>query len=173
MRTLYLMRHAKSDWTDESQDDFDRPLNNRGERAASLMGVYMTQKGLVPRGILCSTAIRAEQTTQRLVAQLPSPPDYIGLPDLYMATAENLLDRVTGLGDAPSPMMIVGHNPGMADFVSLALTEEAMKSEAAQQAMLKFPTAGLAVFTFDCDRWADITPNSGLLQRFVVPKGLV
>ncbi len=167
------MRHAKSDWTDERQDDFDRPLNNRGERAASLMGVYMTQKELLPRGIICSTAVRAEQTAKRVAAQLTNQPDTIGLPDLYMATAETVLERVTGLGDAPSPMMIIGHNPSMADFVALALTEDAMTSEAAQQAMMKFPTAGLAIFQFDCASWADIKPHSGTLQRFIVPKGLV
>lgn len=173
MKTLYLMRHAKADWTDEKQDDFDRPLTNRGERAASLMGVYMTQKGLAPRGILCSTAVRTQQTAARVMAQLPTPPECVDLPDLYMASANTILERVTGLADAPSPMLVIGHNPSMADFIPLALDRDVLKNEAAQQAMLKFPTAGLAIINFDCETWADIKPHSGQLQRFIVPKRLV
>lgn len=102
MRTLYLMRHAKSDWTDEHQDDFDRTLTNRGQRAASLMGIFMTQKGLAPRGILCSTAMRTEQTAQRVVAQLPAPPDIVSLPDLYMASADTVFERSPALAMHPA-----------------------------------------------------------------------
>jgi len=173
MKTLYVMRHAKSDWTDERQDDFDRVLSNRGERAASLMGIFFAQKKLKVRGILSSTAQRAQQTAHRVMAQLPEVPSLVSLPDLYMASGDTMLERVQGLGDAPNRILIVGHNPSIQDFMELVLTEEALKTEAAQQAIMKFPTAGLAIFTFDVDHWSKVTEHSANLYRYITPKGLV
>lgn len=174
MRTLYLMRHAKSDWTDERQDDFDRVLSNRGERAASLMGILLAQKKHRIKGIVSSTAQRAQQTAHRVMAQLPDVPSLVTLPDLYMADAETVLERIQGFGDAPNRILMVGHNPSIQDFLELALTEESLQSDAAQQAVMKFPTAGLVIINFpDANSWTDVKEHSAQLYRFITPKGLV
>jgi len=143
MKTLMLLRHAKSSWKDSELADHDRPLNKRGKKDAPQMGHLLSKEGLVPDLILSSTAVRARQTVEA-VAKASSYKSPIELLDsLYLATAGKLLsDASSHAPDSVGRLLLVGHNPGMEDLVEIL----SGKREA-------FPTAALAVFEVGIDRW--------------------
>lgn len=143
MKTLMLLRHAKSSWKDSEIADHDRPLNKRGKKAAPLMGHFLSIADLVPDLILSSTAIRARETAEA-VAKASSYKGSVELLDsLYLAPAGKLLSEAQShTPDSVGRLLLVGHNPGMEDLVEILCG----KREA-------FPTAALAVFEIGIDRW--------------------
>jgi phosphohistidine phosphatase len=145
MKTLLLLRHAKSSWADDRLSDFDRPLNDRGRRDAPRMGGRLRQDDLVPDLIIASPAKRAA-TTARLVAEAASYEGEIRhAAELYMADPQTYLDVARGAEDNVSILMLVGHNPGIEECVtSLAGHDETM------------PTAALACFRLPIDRWPEL-----------------
>jgi phosphohistidine phosphatase len=170
MLTLYLLRHAKSSWDDSSLQDFDRPLADRGEKAAARMGAYIESQGLVPELILCSSAARTRQTLDLILPLLSTKPSVEYETGLYLATSSQLLARIRKVGSAVRKLMLVGHDPGM-HGLALDLSGTGRKDDL-QRLASKFPTAGLAVITFDSRAWSKVQPASGHLQRFVTPKTL-
>lgn len=137
-----LLRHAKSDWSNAQQSDFDRPLNARGQKSAPQLGSLMLEHGLLPDTILCSTAVRAQETMQGLLAawepaiaihsnQAPSRAafDIHSVESLYLATPGTIL-QVTQQNQANSQsLLVIGHNPGMEMLASqLAGSVIAMKT---------------------------------------------
>ena len=170
MKTLLLLRHAKSSWSTSAQRDFDRPLNERGRRAAGLMGAYMQAKGLRPDIIYCSGAARTRETLSRLNLT-PAPPAMFK-DQLYLASARRLLDEIHAASDAHGSLLLVGHNPGMEEL-SAALVDPARSNSAMIQKLSeKYPTAALAHFEFDAGHWADIALRRGVLKRFQRPRDL-
>ena len=114
MKTLVLVRHAKSSWSDPSLDDFDRPLNKRGERNAPEMGRRLGESGLQPDIFVSSPANRARSTAEIIAKELDYPADniiYHG--DLYHASPGDLLEAVRSLGDNIETAFLFGHNPGI------------------------------------------------------------
>ncbi|MAZ34394.1 MAG: phosphohistidine phosphatase [Thalassospira sp.] len=170
MKTLLLLRHAKSSWTDPSRSDHDRELNRRGEQAAPVMGRYLQDQGLVPDLIWCSTAARAVQTLTLLGRDFASTSDVIYNEDLYMASEKVLLDSLVQTHDEARCVMMIGHNPGMEDFAAQLFGDG--DGEALLQMKRKFPTCGLCQYEFDVDHWADVHPETGRLIRFVKVKDL-
>jgi phosphohistidine phosphatase len=146
MKTLLLFRHAKSSWKDDSLADHERPLNKRGKKAAPTMGRLIKREGLVPDLILSSTALRARKTAEA-VAKACKYEGPLELRDsLYLATAGELLLEAHSVEDERvARLMLVGHNPGMEDLVYML--------SARRQ---PFPTAALAVFELQIDRWRDL-----------------
>lgn len=165
MLRLILLRHAKSAWP-EGVADIDRPLAGRGERAAAAMGAYMAREGLLPARAFVSPARRTIETWEIATRDWPAhvPPAYER--SIYEAPAANLLRLVKAQGDA-SPLMLVGHNPGMEDVAALLLRRE-------QRAKMlpKFPTGALAVIDVPVARWEEVAPAAGMLERFVTPRAL-
>jgi phosphohistidine phosphatase len=145
MKTLLMMRHAKSSWKDNSLSDHDRPLNGRGEADAPRMGVLLTEKDLVPDRIVSSTAERA-RTTARLVAESCPFDGEITLDrNLYHAGLDEFVDVLQGLPADMDCVMLVGHNPGIAELVDfLTDTPEAMS------------TANVAVIRLPINRWSEV-----------------
>ncbi|HLE70613.1 MAG TPA: histidine phosphatase family protein [Vicinamibacteria bacterium] len=143
MKTLMLLRHAKSSWKDSDVVDHDRPLNKRGKKAAPQMGRLLSKEGLVPELILSSTAVRTRETAEA-VAKASSYKGPIELLDtLYLAMAGKLLSEAQShTPDSVGRLLLVGHNPGMEDLVEIL----SGKREA-------FPTAALAVFKVGIDGW--------------------
>jgi phosphohistidine phosphatase len=168
MKTLYLLRHAKSSWSTAAVDDYDRPLNPRGERAAGLIGTYMAQNAFLPDKILCSSAKRARQTIRLILEHLPTPPEVVFDDALYLAAPARLMARVRASDNALASLMLVGHNPGL-EQLALGLTGRGRLRETAAR---KFPTAGLAVLEFATGDWRDIAIGEGALTDFVTPKEL-
>jgi phosphohistidine phosphatase len=172
MRTLLLLRHAKSSWDDPGLEDFDRPLAPRGEKAAPLMAAYLTNAGPRPDLVLCSPAVRARQTWSLVARSLGDAIDVKELRGLYLGAPSRLLEAVHRAPDQATCVMLVGHNPGM-EHLAMALAGPASKPKAMAKLHAKFPTAALAEIEFDAAAWRDIGAGAGRLTRFVRPKDLV
>lgn len=170
MRTLYLLRHAKSDWSDAAAADIDRPLAARGRAAAPAVGAYMRAHGLAPSLVLCSPARRTRETWDLVAATLDAAPA-VEFPDaLYLASEVALLATARAAPDRHESVLLIGHNPGMQEFATSL--SGAGKPKALRRVADKFPTGGLAVISFEAARWADVAPGRGRLERFVRPRDL-
>jgi len=169
MLSLLLLRHAKSSWDDPALGDFDRPLAPRGEEAALRMGAYMAAHDLLPDFILCSTAQRARQTLTLVLRHLGADPPTQFADALYLATPAAML-ACLGKAGAAQRVMIVGHNPGMHRLAATLAERGDGKSLKALAA--KFPTAALAVLTFEAPGWPKIARGGGRLALFMTPKRL-
>jgi phosphohistidine phosphatase len=117
-RTLYLLRHAKSDWDDPALADIDRPLAPRGRKAARAMARYLKNSGIRPELILCSPARRARQTLELLTEAWPVFPNVSFAPWLYAASASKLLAKLRELPHEAASVMLIGHNPGLEDLAT-------------------------------------------------------
>lgn len=138
------MRHAKSDWANHNLSDHDRPLNERGRRTAPMMGKLFLANKLNPAVVLASTAVRVRETIGLMLAEWPFKPEVFFEQSLYLASVETLGSHLRGLHDDWSDAMMVGHNPGLADFVSRLAGRH-----------LEMPTAAVAVFTSTEGAWSD------------------
>lgn len=168
-KRLILFRHAKSDWP-ERVDDHDRPLADRGKKAAPVMGVYLEKSKLVPDLVLVSTARRAQETWTRASRAIKVQPPSKNVREVYEATAEKLLDVVRKTGPDVWTLMIVGHNPGLEDLAKRLMKDAG--GEAGGRLREKFPTAAIAVLSFDIGDWKEIAAETGSLDRFVTPKSI-
>ena len=161
MKTLYLLRHAKSSWDDPSLKDFDRPLNKRGLKAAPLIGSYLRKQKLKPELIVSSPAARAKSTTS-LVSEAAGLTGTLKFDEgIYEASPVRLFEVVAGLDDKIETAMMVGHNPGFEELLA-ALTGETRR----------MATAALACIELNVDKWSEVKANSGTLKWLVKPKDL-
>lgn len=159
MKTIYLLRHAKSSWDDESLSDFDRPLNQRGLTAAPFMGEVMAGRGYLPSAVISSPAKRAAATAA-LVHEAGGFPGVIRYDErIYEASPGTLTAVASQLDDSLASAMIVGHNPGMESFIR-RLTGESEQ----------MPTAALAVIRLNIDSWNEIGAGSGILVEVIRPR---
>ena len=161
MKTLYVMRHAKSSWADPLLPDFDRPLNERGKADAPEMGKRLKKKGIRPDLIISSPAKRAFKTAQKVAKAIDYPKNKI-LTDkmLYLAGTSAILAVVKETADTVNSLMIFGHNPGWTDFVN----------EMTGSHIDNIPTTGIAAIQFDVNSWEDVSKNKGKLLFFDYPK---
>ena len=159
MKTLFLLRHAKSDWSDEDLADFERPLNKRGRKSAPLVGSMMVSKGLQPDVIISSPAVRARQTAE-FVHNIAAPTSPLILyPGIYEASSSILVGIIAEIDDKNGSAMIVGHNPGMEGLLTfLTRRTEPM------------PTAALAVIDLKTNSWSEILGGKGHLVSLFRPK---
>ena len=170
-KKLFLLRHAKSNWSAPVHNDHDRPLNRRGERAAAVIGIMMRQEKTAPDFVLCSSARRTIQTKDTIRPYLPHNCP-VEKPDGSMKQTWKIWFSVLcALPDSIQKPLLVGHNPGLSQLaISLC---GAAGGEALDRLREKFPTGALATITLDIDAWSDIAQGRGRLDRFVVPKELV
>ncbi|MBY9062984.1 histidine phosphatase family protein [Sphingomonas yunnanensis] len=170
MKTLTLLRHAKSGWDDGVPRDLDRPLNPKGRRAAQAMGREIKAMGLEFDRVIASPAVRVRETIDELERGLGRAlaPDWDRR--LYLASAATLLDVVHEQDDAAETLLLVGHNPGLEELV-LGLVPEAPGGlrDAVEE---KYPTATLAELTFAVDGWSDAACGGATLTRFVRPRDI-
>ncbi len=171
MKTLLLLRHAKSSWDDPSLEDFDRPLAPRGEKAAPLMARYLRKMGLRPDLVLCSPALRARQTWSLVARSLDSKIEVKDMRGLYLSSPGRLLDAVRRAPNAASCVMLVGHNPGM-ENLAMALAGPSSDPPALAKLHAKFPTAALAEIEFEVAAWTNLARGEGCLKRFIRPQDL-
>jgi phosphohistidine phosphatase len=163
---LMLLRHAKSSWNDAGLADHDRPLSGRGRRAVVDLREHLSAAGTIPELVLCSTAVRTVQTLEGVRAALSSSTVVELEPDLYGATAGELLDRVHRIPPSVDVAMLIGHNPGIED---LAMRLVGRGDENARTEMeAKYPTAALAELSFE-GPWSDLAPGGAALERFWSP----
>jgi phosphohistidine phosphatase len=167
MRTLYLLRHAKSSWDDPGLEDRERPLAPRGRKAAKKIARWAEEHDVRPQLVLCSDALRARQTLERVLPALGDPKVSVE-GALYAASKETLLGRVQTLPDEVEAAMLIGHNPGIADLVLALSTPGEQRARAAE----KLPTGALATLRAEVERWSGLRPGSASLVAFVVPREL-
>jgi phosphohistidine phosphatase len=161
MKHLFLLRHAKSSWDDDSLDDFDRPLNSRGKSAAPLMGKVMKERKVAPDVILCSPAKRTKQTI-KLVNETAKLKTGVTFNDaIYDASAADLRKLIRKQKKSVEGILLIGHNPGLEEFLEL-LTG---KYE-------RMPTAALVQINLNADDWSDIEDGANKLAWIVRPKDL-
>lgn len=173
MKTLYLLRHAKSSWGDPNLPDHDRPLNERGRRAAHTMARYMRKQRIQPGLVLASTAQRVSETLELLLPELDANPPVIRDRSLYLATPDQLLSRLRLASGNTSNILIIGHNPGIHELaVQLAgeVADDAAR-DARDRMKAAFPTAALAVIRFaEAGLWRDVGYGKGELAAFTTPR---
>lgn len=169
MKTLTLLRHAKSGWDDPVTRDFDRPLNSRGRRAARTVGAEMKARGLEFDLILASPARRVVETLEEVGASFgPLEPDYD--ERLYLAAAATLLEIVRHAPDRIARLLLVGHNPGLEEL-ALRLSRngaDPLRGEVA----VKYPTGTVAVVELPAERWSQVGEGTGRITRFIRPRDL-
>jgi phosphohistidine phosphatase len=149
MKTLLVLRHAKSSWDDPRLADFDRPLNKRGKRDAPRMGELIRAEGLVPDLIISSSAKRALATAKLAAEASGYEGDIQTARRLYHAWPEEAVEVLNEVDDEITCVMIVGHNPGLEDFVD-ELTGEAVR----------LPTAALVQIELAIERWSQLSLES-------------
>jgi phosphohistidine phosphatase len=158
MRTLLLMRHAKSDWDADYGSDHDRPLNQRGVKSARLMGRVLADQGLAPEVVISSTAVRARTTAELAMSAGQWEADLLLDRALYDEGPKGVLTVGAGAPDLPR-LMLVGHQPTWSMLVA-ALTGESAEMK----------TATVAVLDFDLDSWSGLPGATGTLNRLLEPR---
>ena len=150
MRTLLILRHAKSSWADPGMADHDRPLNKRGLRDAPRVGQLLAGLDLVPRHIFCSSATRAKTTAGLVAEGCGFNPDGLDVTsNLYLATPDTYLEYVRFHADGEGHVMVVGHNPGLEGLVHVLTGRDE-----------HLPTASLAEVRLEIDDWSALDRNS-------------
>jgi phosphohistidine phosphatase len=145
MKTLLLMRHAKSSWKDDKLKDRKRPLSKRGKRNAPQMGKLMQEKELIPQLILSSPALRAKETAELFAEASGYQGEIRYEDDLYMAEADEILDALKDLPADLERVMVIGHNPGLESILPM-LTKH----------VEALPTAAIAYLSLPIDSWHDL-----------------
>lgn len=162
MKTLIIMRHAKSSWDNARLRDHDRPLQKRGERDAPIMGQLLADRGLVPDMILSSSAERALVTAKAVAASAGYDGPIEVAKDFYMAGPETFVDRLRQIPNSIKSVMIVGHNPGLEDLLAelVGLWQ-------------RMPTAAVAEVSLAIDDWTQLNIDmKGKLNNLWTPKEL-
>jgi len=154
VKTLHLLRHAKSDWSGADVADHERPLNARGKRSRLEIAEHV--KDWKVDLVVCSTARRARATAKPVVEALGCPVRYDDA--LYEATPGTLLTVVQGLADDDTSVMLVGHNPTMEELTELLCGDSP-----------EYPTAALGTIELAVDTWSEVAPGCGTLTAFVTP----
>jgi phosphohistidine phosphatase len=159
MKTLYLLRHAKSSWKEPGLRDFDRPLNGRGREEAPLVGRFLRKRKLRADLILSSPAARARQTAALVKEAAGLSAKLLYDERIYEADAARLLEVVTRAGESAGALLLVGHNPGMEELL-LLLTGE----------VRQMPTARLACVALEVGEWTEVRVGAGRLEWLVQPE---
>lgn len=168
MKTLTLLRHAKSGWDDPVARDFDRPLNARGRRAAVTMGRHLRELGLTFDRVVASPAARVDETVVEVERGFGRTLAPVWDRRLYLAAPTTLLDVVHECDAAADSLLLIGHNPGLEELTLLLSAEDASALRVAAEE--KYPTATLAELTFDVEDWGGVVAGRGRLTRFVRPR---
>jgi phosphohistidine phosphatase len=162
VKTLLVLRHAKSSRDDSTLEDHERPLNARGRRDAPRMGQLVREYGLIPNLVLSSDAARARQTAEAVVESARYTEHIQWSPRLYLAESADIVSLLRTVREDAGTVMIVGHNPGLEELIE-HLTRE-------QQDL---PTAALAQIVLPIDHWRDLTLSTrGTLVGYWRPKEL-
>jgi phosphohistidine phosphatase len=170
VKTLFLLRHAKSRWKDESLADVDRPLSRRGRDAAARLAEHLRKNFIRPALLLCSPAERTTETLDRIRGALTDETTIRLDRGIYLASPETLLKLLRRVDDAHPSVMVIGHNPGL-ERLAHALASNT--TDAPYHRMTaKFPTGALATLSLTIDRWKAIEPGCGTLDAFTTPKDL-
>ena len=163
MKTLYIVRHAKSSWDDPTLSDHDRPLLETGVRKTIRIADYLKEKGIKPDLLLSSTATRALETARVIARELGYPEKNIEISgSLYHGSANSIFNQLFGLQDNIASVMVFGHNPAFTYFVNQFL----------DPTIENLPTSGTVSISFDTEKWTEIASSKYMVNFMVTPKML-
>lgn len=171
MKTLGLFRHAKSDWGDPRARDFDRPLNQRGERGAALMGRHILDRGTRFDRVLASPAVRVAETIEIASKAFGRTFPVEWDRRIYLASSATLLDVLRDLDGEPAAVLMVGHNPGLEDLI-FDLVPDDGTSPLRDEVEIKFPTASFAILEIPAERWSEIEEGTARFVHLTRPRDL-
>ncbi len=161
MRTLYLIRHAKSSWDNPGLRDFNRPLNDRGFREAPIMAQLLADQGVVPDLIVSSPARRALTTAQFFAAQFGiAEGEIVREPDIYEAAPSDILRIISGLPDRAGVVCLFGHNPTFTEVANLF----------SESFIDNIPTCGIVQIVSDADQWNHVFEGNSKVKARFFPK---
>lgn len=161
MKTIYLIRHAKSSWNSFSLNDFDRPLNNRGKKDAPFIGKKLKFLLFNPDKILSSPSKRTTKTIKLISKEVGfNFNNVIFKQELFLASLHTYKSELNSLSNTIQSVAIVGHNYGISDFANY-LTDNAVGA---------MPTCGVTKINFDIDSWEEIIEGLGNVEFYVYPK---
>lgn len=161
MKRLYVIRHAKSSWSDPALGDFERPLNKRGKRDAPFMGARLKEDGAKPDMIVSSPARRAVKTARAIAKALGFPAGKIVEEmAVYEASLYDLLAVVRKIPDTCGEVIMVGHNPGFSDLAGYLVSDS----------NVYMPTCAVLCVDLDVDSWARVTDGPGRTVSYDYPK---
>jgi len=160
MKNLYLIRHAKSDWSNENKSDFDRGLNKRGEKAILIMSKVLKEKKVIPDLILSSSAKRAKLTAQGLAKKVGYSGEIKYIDTLYLGAPETVYKLIKEVDDTVDILFIVGHNPEITELSNMMIDDY----------IDNVPTLGIVALKLPIDHWGKVTTRKGILKFFIYPK---
>jgi len=170
VKRLYILRHAKSSWSDPALADFDRPLSDRGRQACAAMGDYMAAELPAPELVLCSPARRTRETWELVAARAGWTPAALYEEGLYAAAAASLWRRLRAVESPVARAMLVGHNPALQEL-ALHMAGRGL-ADVLERLERKLPTGALVEIGFELAGWDELAPGAGRLERFVRPRDL-
>jgi phosphohistidine phosphatase len=171
MKSLILLRHAKSSWNDAVARDFDRPLNKRGRRAARAVGEAMRAQGLEWDRVVASPATRVVETLADLAEGYGQPIRADFDERIYLASVTTLLEVIHEADEGADRLLVVGHNPGL-ENVALMLTDGERRNRLRDELSTKYPTGTVAEIAFPVDCWSEVERGTGKLRKFIRPRDL-
>lgn len=171
MKTVILLRHAKSSWSDPDLDDHDRPLNGRGKAAAPVIARWLERTGYMPDRVVCSSSKRTRQTLKRMRAVLPGLPEATVEPKLYHAEPRLMFEILSTQPDSADCVLVIGHQPGLSAFARHLVNGRIRPG--CGRAFEHFPTAAAAVLTLPVAQWGELSPHSADFVDFAVPRELM
>jgi len=160
MKRLYLIRHAKSDWSDESKSDFERGLNKRGKKAILTMANALKEKKVIPDLILSSPAKRAQLTAKGLAKEIGYTGKIKYSDALYMADPLDVVSMIKEIKDKYDDVCIVGHNPETTQLADMILDDS----------IENVPTLGIVALELPIKHWQKFKPEKATLNFFIYPK---
>ena len=169
MKTLLLMRHAKSSWDDLFCPDHDRTLSGRGQKAALDMAGWLSQNDLNPDAVLLSSAVRVQETWGLLRASLNGTPSTCTVQNLYMTSADFLLAHIRNTKKSVQTLLVLNHEPTLSNLTAQLATSPLPPKCA--RALQKFPTAAIAQFDLT-DKWSTLSRSTANFTQFIKPKDL-
>jgi phosphohistidine phosphatase len=162
MKTLLLLRHAKTNDAAAGEADFVRTLNERGRAEARAVGDFINERALSIDLVLCSSAARAKETAELVMTSAGHAPVVRYEQGMYEASSPQLFDLILNLDDDVDSVLLVGHNPGMEDLLHL-LTDR----------VGQMATCTLAKVEIEATSWSDVAEVSGRLDWIVRPQDLM
>lgn len=161
MKTLYLLRHAKSSWSFDDLSDQERPLNARGRDDAPVMGQALAKRNISPDLVVSSPAVRALSTAVLVAREMKYPHEKIMVePGIYGTDVDGLLAVIHGLPNAAATVLLVGHNPTITETAN-ALSPSSLN---------EMPTAAVVCLRFECDKWAEVSKANAEFYFYDYPR---
>lgn len=161
MKTIYLIRHAKSSWDNEGLTDFERPINNRGNRDAPFMASLLKKEKVLPDLIIASPALRVKTTAEIFAVELNYPKNKISFENsLYLCGIKELEEIVQGISDSNKIVLLFGHNPALTNYAN----------HLGNKFITNIPTCGIVGIEFKETSWCEVERGKGKTFRFEFPK---